>query len=233
MLQKRRRREYRQVRRAAFTRPEPGFSLYEGRTRGKRARYTFEEDDDDDLDSDDTSYRRSTRNSARETPIESGPEYTASGRQIKKPRTGGYGESLLSNAISTDELAPDYSDARGGGSEDSEPVRSGGRATRAAANGGAGGRTRNHIEGYNKIDAMSEEEESVDEWNSGKEDEVEDAMPPDDDDELEDSEEDEKDEENKREDEPQSLVLKLKLSPSAPKPAAPHVSSAYPTPASA
>ena len=55
---KRRRREYRQMRRAQFTRPEPGFSLYEGRTRGKRMRYTF---DDDDAFSDDTSTRRSGR----------------------------------------------------------------------------------------------------------------------------------------------------------------------------
>nr|POE65278.1 hypothetical protein CFP56_34945 [Quercus suber] len=209
--EKRRRREYRQIRRAAFTRPEPGFSLYEGRTRGKRARYTFE--DDDDFDSDATSTRRSTRHSERETPIESGPEYTASGRQVKKPRTGGYGESLLSNAMSVDELAPEYDDVRAR-SDESEPVRPSGRATRNAANGRAGGQHRKHIEGHNNIDAMSAEEESADEWNSGKEDDVDDDMPTDgdanEDEDLEDSEDEPVDEE---EGEPQSLLLKLKVSP--------------------
>nr|POE56795.1 hypothetical protein CFP56_33767 [Quercus suber] len=209
--EKRRRREYRQIRRAAFTRPEPGFSLYEGRTRGKRARYTFE--DDDDFDSDATSTRRSARHSARETPIESGPEYTASGRQIKKPRTGDYGESLLSNAMSVDELALDYDDARGR-SDGSEPIRPGGRPTRAAANGRSAVSNRKHIDGYNDIDAMSAEEESADEWNSGKEDDINDDMPPDADDEPEDSEDDaDDDDDHGNDDEPQSLLLKLKVSP--------------------
>ncbi|KAI5279402.1 hypothetical protein KEM54_004182, partial [Ascosphaera aggregata] len=34
--EKRKRRDYRLARKAAFARPEPGFSLYEGRTRGKK-----------------------------------------------------------------------------------------------------------------------------------------------------------------------------------------------------
>ncbi|KAK4540912.1 hypothetical protein LTR36_008420 [Oleoguttula mirabilis] len=228
--EKRRKREYRQVRRAAFTRPEPGFSLYEGRTRGKRMRYTYDDDDDDD-DEDGASFsdatsgaRRSTRHqSARTTPFESGPTFTASGRQINKPRTGGYGESLLSNAPenAADELAPDYQDADGN-EEDSEPVRSG-RAARSAAkpatNGQSNSRKRKHMDGYNDIDGMSDEEDAApsgDEWNSDQ-DEAGDTVMPEADDEQEaasdDEEEEEVEDDEQDDEEPPSLVVKLKLSP--------------------
>ena len=93
-LQKRRRREYRQMRKAQFVRPEPGFSIYEGRTRGKRTRYTYS--DDEDVDTDEPSSKRS-RQSGISTPIEhNGPTITASGRQVKARSGGVYGESLLS-----------------------------------------------------------------------------------------------------------------------------------------
>ncbi|EED13016.1 conserved hypothetical protein [Talaromyces stipitatus ATCC 10500] len=95
--EKRRRRDYRLARKAAFTRPEPGFSLYEGRTRGKKLKYTYS--DDEGMFSDDLpATRRSTRNaSGITTPGEpAGPTITASGRQVRA-RTGGiYGESILS-----------------------------------------------------------------------------------------------------------------------------------------
>jgi len=87
--EKRRRREYRLARKAAFTRPEPGFSLYEGRTRGKRMRYTYSDEEDG---SDGLSSRQSTRIS---TPLEAGPTVTASGRQVKSRLGGMYGESML------------------------------------------------------------------------------------------------------------------------------------------
>ncbi|KIV91122.1 hypothetical protein PV10_05699 [Exophiala mesophila] len=90
--EKRKRRDYRLARKAAFSRPEPGFSLYEGRTRGKRMRYTFS---DDEFGSDDPSSRRSTRNSGFSTPQETGPTVTASGRQVKSRQGGVYGESML------------------------------------------------------------------------------------------------------------------------------------------
>ncbi len=83
-LQKRKRREYRLLRKEQFKRPEPGFSLYEGRTRGKRMKYTYS--DDEDFLSDSTFPRRSTRNTGTHTPAEpSGPVITASGRQIRAP----------------------------------------------------------------------------------------------------------------------------------------------------
>ncbi|PNP80195.1 hypothetical protein FNYG_06438 [Fusarium nygamai] len=80
---KRKRRDYRQARKEQFKRPEPGFSLYEGRTRGKKMKYTYS--DDEDIFTTDSTTRRSTRNTGTHTPVETGPVTTASGRQIKAP----------------------------------------------------------------------------------------------------------------------------------------------------
>ncbi|KIX10533.1 uncharacterized protein Z518_01616 [Rhinocladiella mackenziei CBS 650.93] len=90
--EKRKRRDYRLARKAAFARPEPGFSLYEGRTRGKRMKYTFS---DEEYGSDGLSSKRSTRISGSSTPLEHGPTVTASGRQVKSRIGGVYGESML------------------------------------------------------------------------------------------------------------------------------------------
>lgn len=84
MFQKRKRREYRQMRKEKFKRPDPGFSLYEGRTRGKRMKYTYS-DDDDNFMSDSTGNRRSARNTGTNTPAEIGPVTTSSGRQARAP----------------------------------------------------------------------------------------------------------------------------------------------------
>ena len=217
--EKRKKREQRQAKRAAFSRPEPGFSLYEGRTRGKRLRYTY--DDDDDMvfggDSDATSTRRSTRNqtSARNTPFEAGPTYTASGRQINKPKTGEYGEPLLRSALenATDELAPEYEDGPTGTDLDSEPLPNG-RATRAAgrsAMNGVNSRKRKHVidDDEDDMDDMSEDEAGnggEDGWDSDRNAEEDTEMPDADDEESEDEDE-----------EPQSLVVKLKVSPKSAK----------------
>ncbi|KAJ6132090.1 hypothetical protein N7471_007305 [Penicillium samsonianum] len=94
--EKRRRREYRVARKAAFVRPDPGFSMYEGRTRGKKLKYTYS-DDEDIFSDDEPSARRSTRNAApTESSTESRrPRFTASGRQIRSRAGGLYGEALL------------------------------------------------------------------------------------------------------------------------------------------
>lgn len=82
--EKRRRREYRQQQKERFRRPEPGFSLYEGRTRGKRMKYTYSDDEAEFMT--DSTTRRSTRNTRNHTPAEpAGPVTTASGRQIRAP----------------------------------------------------------------------------------------------------------------------------------------------------
>lgn len=80
--EKRKRREYRRQQKERFRRPEPGFSLYEGRTRGKRAKYTYDEDEDFYTDS---SNRRSTRNTRNHSPVDAAPVVTASGRTSRNP----------------------------------------------------------------------------------------------------------------------------------------------------
>lgn len=94
-LEKRKRREYRQTRKEQFKRPDPGFGSYEGRTRGKRMRYTFS--DGEEEPSSDTASRRSVRNTGTNTPAENGPTITQSGRQVRTRHGGVYGESVVSN----------------------------------------------------------------------------------------------------------------------------------------
>ncbi|KAK8246585.1 hypothetical protein HDK64DRAFT_180125, partial [Phyllosticta capitalensis] len=156
--EKRKRREYRMARKAQFARPEPGFSLYEGRTRGKRMRYTFSEEEDEA--SDALSTRRSTR---RGTPTESRPTVTASGRQVRSRLGGLYGESLL---VGQERDTPGSADYERSGTD--EPNGRSTRAGRAAARNGALPQrsSRKHIEGYNSIDEMDDEDE-VDDWEGG------------------------------------------------------------------
>lgn len=56
--------------------------MYEGRTRGKRVKYTYS-DDEDVFFSDSTGYRRSSRNTGIESPAEPAMTTTASGRQVR------------------------------------------------------------------------------------------------------------------------------------------------------
>ncbi|CAN9199138.1 hypothetical protein CC77DRAFT_1031728 [Alternaria alternata] len=193
---KRKRREYTRQRKDAFTRPEPGFSLYEGRTRGKRQRYTF--DEDNDFDSDNTSVRRSGRQSGRDTPAApSGPTVTASGRQVRSRATGLYGETLLSGQIA-DHASPATGDyVRSDVSE--EPYSGHGRSTRAANRGTTNGRSFNRT-----VD--SEDEEDATSWDGGDDDEEEpDQMDLDDDD-----DEDDAVEESEEEEEQHSLMVTLR-----------------------
>lgn len=69
--------------------------MYEGRTRGKKLKYTYS--DDEEFLSDEGPSRRSARNtSTTVTPAEpSRPRFTASGRQIRSRAGGLYGEALL------------------------------------------------------------------------------------------------------------------------------------------
>lgn len=168
-----------------------------------------------------------------------------SGRQVRQPRTGEYGESLLSGPpMTTDELAPDYSDIEGdgtrsrrrSGTEDSEqPPRNGGRSTRSAfkpaVNGSSNLRKRKHIDTYNSIDEMSDEESgaSADEWDSDKNEDEDERMPDvhndDEDDDMSEADEESEDEDQ----EPRSLILRLKV----PSVALSHISNGTTTPQSA
>jgi hypothetical protein len=131
--------------------------MYEGRTRGKRMKYTYS-DEEDDIYSDSTTTRRSTRNTGTHTPAEqSGPTITQSGRQVKSRHGGTYGESILSETH-----APTIS-AGGFDGTSEEPEGDGsGRPRRAAATAATNGWTAKggrHIEGYNNVDEMTSEDE--------------------------------------------------------------------------
>ncbi|KAF1915668.1 hypothetical protein BDU57DRAFT_279681 [Ampelomyces quisqualis] len=195
---KRKRREYRLQRNATFTRPDPGFSLYEGRTRGKRLRYTYS--DEEDFDSDNVGARRSTRTSGRETPaVPSGPTVTASGRHVRSRAAGLYGEALLSGQVS-DRASPATGDyVRSDLSAEPEKPNVHGRSTRAANRGSGNGRPSNRT--------LDSEDEDATSWDGGDEDDEEpDQMELDDDDENEQGE----DSSDEEEEEPHTLMVTLR-----------------------
>lgn len=170
--------------------------MYEGRTRGKRLRYTFS--DEEDFDSD-AGTRRSTRTSGRETPaVPAGPTVTASGRQVRSRATGMYGESLLSGQVS-DRASPATGDyVRSDVSEEPQQPHAHGRATRAAGRGATNGRLNRTLDSEDDDDATS--------WDGGDEDEDEpEGM-------ILDDEEDEGDDGSSSEDEtePNSLMVTLR-----------------------
>ncbi|CAG8975141.1 hypothetical protein HYALB_00004440 [Hymenoscyphus albidus] len=180
--EKRKRREYRQARKQQFKqRPEPNYSLYEGRTRGKRMKYTYS-DEEDDIYSDTTASRRSTRNTRRNTP--EGPTVTQSGRQVKLRQGGAYGESVLSGARASAGLTDEADNSEGTGIR---PQRAAASATNSRSKDGR------HIEGYNNVDEMtSDEEGDASEQDYGDDEEEDDhvslASDVDDQDELTDNE---------------------------------------------
>ncbi|PNY24801.1 Uncharacterized protein TCAP_05264 [Tolypocladium capitatum] len=196
--EKRKRREYRQLRKEQFKRPEPGFSMYEGRTRGKRMKYTYS-DDEDMFYSDSTGNRRSTRNTGANTPAEMGPVTTSSGRQIRAPPR--------LNMV-TGESAP--GSVQGDGSEFGKEDSAGpsGRPRRSAAvnhgtNGWGGTRSRRNTS------ADTDDDESEAEFG----DDEEDAHVPDESEDEDEFDEDEAMVEDDLDDRPRSLVVKLSVTP--------------------
>jgi hypothetical protein len=191
--------------------------MYEGRTRGKKMRYTYDddgedEDEDDNSFSDATSTRRSARQSGRNTPADVGPQYTASGRQVKPRQGGEYGASLLSRqAVTPDELGPNYNEDKEA-SDSEQPVRGGartGRSTRNVASGGSSLKKRKRVgeddDGEDSQEDMSDDAPpSGEEWDSQANDDADDAMPDADDDESDIPDEGDDDGEHR------SLVVTLK-----------------------
>ncbi|ETN40690.1 uncharacterized protein HMPREF1541_04969 [Cyphellophora europaea CBS 101466] len=166
--EKRKRRDYRQQRKAAWARPAPGFSLYEGRTRGKRARYTF--DEEDEFISDGT--RRSTRNAS---PIDAGPVVTASGRQVKSRVGGMYGESLSADQRKEHDYNSGIGEPEGEESEDGMPASAPtGRPHRAARPAQRSNKVPERTTNGDDMDTDSDEQQSEGEEWSGDEDEVDD-----------------------------------------------------------
>lgn len=180
--EKRKRREYRRQQKERFRRPEPGFSMYEGRTRGKRVKYTYS--DDEDFYTDSTN-RRSTRNTRNHSPVEAGPVVTASGRQSRPPtrlnvETSSNGDASAAASIQGDNIDTEMSEAPEFG-----PT---GRPRRSAAtngmNGWAKSRKRRH-------DYVSDDDDDEDESEPDLGDDEDDHIP--DEDEAEDEEEFEND----------------------------------------
>ncbi|KKA26923.1 hypothetical protein TD95_004892 [Thielaviopsis punctulata] len=81
--EKRRRREYRLKTKERFLRPELGQSLYEGRTRGKRVKYTFSDEEDVFTD---YSTRRSARSTRNQSPYEESPAPVQHTRSTRSTR---------------------------------------------------------------------------------------------------------------------------------------------------
>lgn len=209
-MQKRKRREYRMLRKAQFQQAIPGYSLYEGRTRGKRQRYTYDNEEDEDEDEDASGMsesmlgaRRATRNSGVATPADAMPTVTASGRQVRSRFGGVYGESLVSGQTTGARASPATENYER--SEGSEAPHGATRASRRGANHGWQ-KGRKHIETYNSVDEMDDEDDassSGGEWDGGDEEEPDIVFVGQDDD----SEDASSDEDG----EPKSLVVKLKI----------------------
>ena len=210
--QKRKRREYRRSRKEQFRRPEVGFSLYEGRTRGKRAKYTYS--DDEDFYTDSTN-RRSTRNTRNHTPMDSGPIITASGRQ-SRPVARLNAETLSNGATSAPGSV--LGDAHLGGDdidmdEDGDEIGPTGRPRRSAAvnhgmNGWAGENKKR------RKDYLSDDEDEDSEPDFG-DDEEDDHVPDEEDDDEEEFEDDreslDEDDLGDSPDSSQSRVVKLRI----------------------
>ncbi|KAI1331303.1 hypothetical protein F5Y16DRAFT_361135 [Xylariaceae sp. FL0255] len=206
--EKRKRREYRLQRKEQFKRPEPGFSVYEGRTRGKRIKYTYS--DDEDFFASDSTNRRSTRNTGTHTPAEpSGPVTTASGRQVKAP-------SRMTVDASNNIITTNPNQGSEGRLSKEPSVGPGGRPRRSAAvnHGTNGWDTQEKSRGSKSYDDEDDEDESEPDLG----DDEEDDHIPDADSEEEDDFDDEDeamgdDEVDLADASPQSLVVKLKYSP--------------------
>ncbi|KAK5990260.1 hypothetical protein PT974_08527 [Cladobotryum mycophilum] len=203
--EKRKRREYRQMRKEQFKRPEPGFSLYEGRTRGKRIKYTYS--DEEEVYSDSTGYRRSARNTGANTPAESGPVTTSSGRTIKAPPR---------LDVATGEDMPGSAQEVNSEADKESSVGPTGRPRRTAAinhgtNGWSGsGATQRAERGDTNMD--SDDEESDAEFGDD-EDDVEVQIPEESEEEDEFDDDEEMVEDDDLDAQPRSLVIKLSVTP--------------------
>ncbi|KAJ5775263.1 uncharacterized protein N7511_000274 [Penicillium nucicola] len=190
--EKRKRRDYRLARKAAFVRPDPGFSMYEGRTRGKKLKYTY--DDEDMFSEDETSVRRSTRGGGNAAaPTESSrPRFTASGRQIRSRAGGVYGETLLAGQLD-------------GGDDEEYDEEEVSRPQRTRTSRNPNGYSGYDVEDLEDASIHSSANESGNEWRGPEDDEEHDLEGDNEEDEEEASEED-----SEVSEEPESLVVQLR-----------------------
>ncbi|KAH6654415.1 hypothetical protein BKA67DRAFT_278319 [Truncatella angustata] len=205
--EKRRRREYRQQQKERFKRPEPGFSMYEGRTRGKRMKYTYS--DDEDFLTDGSGVRRSTRNTGTTTPAEpAGPVTTASGRQIKAPSrmTVDASNNIVTTDPDHDQMSVRGASARASSKESS--LGPSGRPRRsAAANHGTNGWPSSRNDEYNSDE---DEDDSEPDLGEDEDDHVPDVESEDEEDEF-DEDVEMADDDNELDDSAESMVVKLRV----------------------
>lgn len=206
--EKRKRREYRLLRKEQFKRPEPGFSMYEGRTRGKRMKYTYS--DDEEFLSDSTGVRRSSRNTRQPTPIEpAGPVTTASGRQIKAPSRMTVDAS--NNIITTSPTSQGHNE--GVASKESSAGPTGRPRRSAAVNHGTNGwaSSSKKAKGYNSADEDMEDFDDDDDSSPELGDDEDDHVPDDSEEDEDDFDEDEAMVDDDLADAKSSMMVKLKL----------------------
>lgn len=181
------------MRKEQFKRPEPGFSMYEGRTRGKRIKYTYS-DDEDVFYSDSTGYRRSARNTGANTPAETGPVTTSSGRQIRAPPR----LNMVAGESAPGSVHGDHSEM-----EHDDSLGPSGRPRRSAAHQGANGWSEH----------QSRQGGSDEESEAGFGDDEDDAHVPEESEDEDEFDEEEAMVEDDIDDQPQSLVVKLSVTP--------------------
>jgi hypothetical protein len=123
-------------------------------------KYTYSDEEDEGFS--DTTSRRSTRNTGTHTPAEpSGPTVTLSGRQVRSRHGGTYGESMLSGTHTPAITVGGNDGTSEEHDEDGDIV--GRRPRRAAAVQGQNGYKvggGQHIEGYNSVDEMDDEDDA-------------------------------------------------------------------------
>lgn len=163
--------------------------MYEGRTRGKRVKYTYS--DDEDMTFSDSTNRRSARNTGTTTPAETGPLTTQSGRHVRAP-------TRLN--VTTGDSAPGSVQGDTDMEQESEA-----RPRRSAASNGR--ESQSQHEGSSESDEESEAE-------FGDDEEDADAHVPEDSEEEDEFDDDEAMVADDLEDgHPRSLVVKLSVTP--------------------
>lgn len=123
-------------------------------------KYTYSDEEDEGFS--DTTSRRSTRNTGTHTPAEpSGPTITLSGRQVRSRQGGTYGESMLSGAHTplitvggNDGTSEEHDED--GDIVDHRPRRAAAIQSQNGYKAGGG----QHIEGYNSVDEMDDEDDA-------------------------------------------------------------------------
>lgn len=135
-------------------------------------KYTFS--DEEEVGSDVPSTRRSNRHSGVSTPAEPvGPNFTASGRQVRSRRGGTYGETILSGQQDDQTLATKAYDGYAEDGEEGAITR--GRTRGASSRNGVvqSIRSGNRTNSYNAVDAMDDESDATSsggEWDGDDDD---------------------------------------------------------------